>query len=161
MNNLPSPIHPALVCTGRGERSGSLARWLRVAPSLAVLALALGCATEPPPEHAFETTKYTLENTDKFTVIADPTAPPVACTGLQQHALADGRLEVIANLKNRDHRAVEVQASCAFSVPLPGAIVSETPWQNVTLPEDATQTVRFVAPNASATRYSVRVRAAR
>jgi hypothetical protein len=136
-------------------------RSLLLATSAFALALTLGCATHPEPEQPFETTKYTLENTDKFAVLADPVAPPIACTGLQQRTLADGRLEIVANLKNREQRKVVVQANCLFKTDAPEDVGIETPWQTVMLAEDTTQTVRFVAPNATAKKYTVRVRTAR
>ena len=80
-------------------------------------ALLGGCATEAIPPGPFapqDTTKYTLENTDKF-VLLDKTAQNyVTCTWLQERILGDGRLEVVANVKNRDSRRIQVPANCVF-----------------------------------------------
>jgi hypothetical protein len=125
--------------------------------SLAMFAFAFGCASAPLPNQAAETTKYTLDNTDKFAALDDVARGTVACTGVQYFTLADGRLEVIANLKNRGGHKIEIQASCAFRDEqyLP---VGETPWEPVMLTENMTQAVHFTAPSAAAKKYTVRVR---
>jgi uncharacterized protein YcfL len=105
-----------------------------------------------------DTTKYTLENTDKFAVIEDGGAHTVTCTGLLQHALADGRLEVVATLKNRDNKPATVQANCVFKEPQGSPVGTETAWQTVHLAENGTQAVRFTAPTAAAKKYTVQVR---
>lgn len=109
------------------------------------------------PTQAAETTKYTLDNTDKFMALDEATRDTVACTGEQYYTLPDGRLEVIANLKNREARKIEIQASCTFrdAQDLP---LGETPWQTVSLAENTTQPVHFTAPGAAAKKYTVQVR---
>jgi hypothetical protein len=128
--------------------------------AFAILAFAFGCASAPPPNQAAETTKYTLDNTDKFAPLDDASRRTVACTGAQYFTLADGRLEVIANLKNRSGHKIEVQASCAFrdEQDLP---VGETPWEPVMLTENMTQAVHFTAPSVAGKKYTVRVRQGR
>ena len=132
----------------------------RTAGVLSVIALigATGCSTQPTVTETPATTKYTLENTDRF-ILLDRV--PVSCTGLMDHPLADGKMEVVANLKNRDNRRIEVQASCVFRTEGGTTPPEETPWQTVTVPENSTITVRFAAAQPSAKKYSVRVRAAR
>ncbi|MBL9202328.1 MAG: YcfL family protein [Opitutaceae bacterium] len=127
---------------------------------LAVLALCAGCATEPGPFAPLDTAKFTLENTDRFVLLDQPAQNSVTCTGLQERPLADGRLEVVANVKNREPRRIEVQINCVFKDEL-GAIGDETPWQTLILSENSTEAVRFTAMNAQARKYTVRVRQAR
>jgi len=135
-------------------------------PAFAMSALAFlsGCTTESIPPGPFapqDTTKYTLENTDKF-VLLDKTAQNyVTCTGLQERILGDGRLEVVANVKNRDNRRLQVQANCVFKDDQGFSTGDETPFQTLILAENSTEAVHFTAMNALAKKYTIRVRQAR
>lgn len=128
---------------------------------LAALAWCGGCATPPGPFAPLDTTKFTLENTDKFVLLDQPVQNSVTCTGLQQMTLGDGRLEVVANVKNRESRRLEVQINCVFKDEQGFSTGDETPWQTLILSENVTEAVRFTAMNASAKKYTVRVRQAR
>ena len=127
----------------------------------AILALLGGCATEPGPFAPQDTTKYTLENTDKFVLLDKPAQNSVTCTGLQERFLADGRLEVVANVKNRENRRIQVQANCVFKDEQGFSTGDETPFQTLILAENSTEAVHFTAMNTLAKRYTVRVRQAR
>ncbi len=127
----------------------------------AALALFSGCQTEPGPYLPQETTKYTLESTERFVVMDQRVQHSVTCTGLQEGMTADGRLEVAANIKNRENRRIQVQVSCAFKNDQGFTTGDESPWQTLILGENATETVRFTAMNNQAQRYTVRVRQAR
>ncbi len=81
--------------------------------------------------------------------------PPVA------RLLEDGRLEVVAQLRNRENRRLEVQANCVFKDVNGISTGDETPFQTVILTENATEHVRFVSANNKAARYTIRVRQAR
>ena len=129
--------------------------------SLATLAFAAGCVNEPGPFAPLDTTKYTLENTEKFVLLDKPTQNSVTCTGLQELLTADGRLEVIANVKNRESRRIQVQIACVFKDERGFSSGDETPWQTLILSENSTEAVRFTAMNAQAKKYTVRVRQAR
>lgn len=125
------------------------------------LALAGGCATEPGPFTPQDTTKFTIENTENFVLLDKPTQTSVTCTGLQQNMLADGRLEVVANVKNRENRRIQVQIDCVFKDDQGFATGDETPFQTLILTENATESVRFTAMNTQAKKYTIRVRQAR
>lgn len=126
-----------------------------------LLALLAGCATEPGPFPVLDTTKFTLENTDRFVALDQAVQHSVTCTGLQEIPLADGRLEVVANVKNRESRRIQVQISCVFKDEQGFSTGDETPFQNLILSENATEAVRFTAMNAAAKKYTIRVRQAR
>ena len=130
---------------------------------LATVALALlaGCATEPGPYTPQDTTKYTVENTEKFVLLDKPTQISVTCTGLQERLLSDGRLEVVANVKNREARRIQVQIQCVFKDEQRVSTGDETAWQTLILAENSTEAVRFTAMNAQAKTYEIRVRQAR
>jgi uncharacterized protein YcfL len=127
----------------------------------AALALFAGCVTEPGPFQPLDTTKYTLENTDKFVLLDKPAQISVTCTGLQERILADGRLEVVANVKNRETRRIEVQINCVFKDEQGVSTGDETPFQTLILAENSTEAVRFTAMNVAAKKYTIRVRQAR
>lgn len=125
------------------------------------LLLFAGCASEPGPFTPQDTTKYTLENTEKFVLLDKPTQFSVTCTGLQERVLPDGRIEVVANVKNRENRRLQVQVNCVFKDAQGFTTGDETPFQNLILAENSTETVRFTAMNTLAKRYTIRVRQAR
>ncbi|MEY2877896.1 MAG: hypothetical protein RLZZ15_276 [Verrucomicrobiota bacterium] len=134
---------------------------LAAAATLALAFLA-GCTVAPTgPFAPLDTTKFTLENTDKFVLLDQPAQYSVTCTGLQERALADGRLEVVANVKNREGRRLEVQISCVFKDDGNVSTGDETPFQTLILSENATEAVRFTAMNGLAKKYTIRVRQAR
>lgn len=140
---------------------------MNIMPRLSVLSLVLGvlvfagCASEPGPFTPQDTTKYTLENTEKFVLLDKPTQFSVTCTGLQERVLPDGRIEVVANVKNRENRRLQVQVNCVFKDAQGFTTGDETPFQNLILAENSTEAVRFTAMNTLAKRYTIRVRQAR
>jgi len=129
--------------------------------SFVALALTAGCVNRPGPFVPLDTTKFTLENTEKFVLLDQPAQNSVTCTGLQERPLADGRLEVVANVKNRESRRIQVQINCVFKDDQGFSTGDETPWQTLILSENATEAVRFTAMNTQARKYTVRVRQAR
>jgi uncharacterized protein YcfL len=124
------------------------------------LVLLVGCAT-PGPFTPQDTTRYTIENTEKFVLLDKPTQVSVTCTGLQERTLADGRLEVVANVKNREARRIEVQINAVFKDDQGFSTGDETPFQTLILAENSTEAVRFTAINTLAKKYTIRVRQAR
>ena len=130
--------------------------------SLAALALSSGCVEAPPgPFAPLDTTKFTLENTDKFVLLDQPAQYSVTCTGLQERTLGDGRLEIVANVRNRESRRIQVQINCVFKDELGVSTGDETPFQTLILSENSTEAVSFTAMNSLAKRYTIRVRQAR
>jgi uncharacterized protein YcfL len=133
---------------------------LALAPLAAAL-LFLGACKTPGPFTAEDTTKYTLENTENFVLMDKRVQYSVTSTGLQQRVTPDSRLEVVANIKNRENRRIQVQVSCEFKDDSGFSTGDETPWQTLILGENATEAVRFTAMNPQAKKYTVRVRQAR
>lgn len=128
--------------------------------ALAVLALLAGCVSrsDSPPQ---ESTKYTVENTDKFELFDDGSPIYVSCTGLQEHRLKDGRLEVVANIRNRENRALVVEVSCLFRDAQGFTTNAETAFHTVKLAPNATEVLSFRSTNALAQRYTIRLREAK
>lgn len=129
--------------------------------SIIALGLSAGCVNPPGPFAPADTTKFTLENTEKFVLLDKPAQNSVTCTGLQERTSGDGRLEVVANVKNRESRRIQVQINCVFKDDQGFSTGDETPWQTLILSENATEAVRFTAMNPQAKKYTVRVRQAR
>jgi hypothetical protein len=125
------------------------------------LALVAGCASVPAPQAPQDTTKFTVENTGRFVALDAPTEAAISCTGLQERALADGRLEVVANLKNSDAKPVKVNVQCVFFDEQGLPVGGESKWELLPISADATEVVRFTAPVLVARKYSIRVRSAR
>ena len=119
-------------------------------PTLPILAavfacLLAGCQTEPGPLLPQETTKYSIESTEKFVLMDRPTQVSVTCTGLQERRTDDGRLEIVANVRNRENRRIQVQVRCVFKDTNGFSTGDETPWQTLILGEGATEAVPFTA----------------
>jgi uncharacterized protein YcfL len=132
-----------------------------ILPVLAGSLLLAGCSsTQDKGPYAPAAVKNNLENTERF-VLLDPGAQySVTCTGIQEMRLADGRLQVAANVKNRENRRIQVQIDCVFKDGA-GFALDEAPYQTLILDENATQSVQFTSLNDRALRYTIRVRQAR
>ena len=127
------------------------------------LLLAAGCSSthdkgpylpQTPPPMGYETREPV--------VLLDPGVQySVTCSGIQERTLPDGRLEVVAHLRNRENRRIEVQANFVFKDQNGFTTSDETPFVMVILTENATEDVKFASMNNLAKRYTIRVRQAR
>ena len=134
---------------------------LLLAATSAIAALFAGCATEPGPFTPQDTTRYTVENTEKFVLLDQPTQTSITCTGLQERTLADGRMEIVANVKNREARRIQVQVNAVFKDEQGFSTGDETPWQTLILTENGQESVHFASMNDKAKEFTIRVREAR
>lgn len=124
--------------------------------------MATGCKTKEtgalPP---LKTTEFDTENRLNFVLMDKGAQRSVTCSGIQQTTLTDGRLEVAANVRNREpRRRIDVQVNCVFKDEQ-GFEVESTPWQTLILTENGQETVRFTSMNNQAKKYTVRVRQSR
>src|SRR5688572_2127078 len=60
------------------------------------------------------TTKYDLENREVFVLMDKPTQVSVTSSGIEERRLEDGRLDVVAHVRNRQNRRIQVQINCVF-----------------------------------------------
>ncbi len=134
---------------------------LSLLAALCGLGALAGCATAPATEPPRDSTKFTVENTDRFVALDPATDAAVNCTGLQERTLADGRLEVIANVKNRESGPARVQIQCLFLDDQGVPVGAGGQWQVLALAGDSTEVVRFTARDAVAKRYAIQVRKVR
>jgi uncharacterized protein YcfL len=134
---------------------------LRHIPFLAAaigLAVLSGCSVAPEVSSTQDSTKFTVENTDHFAALDPAAAAAVMCTGLQERTLGDGRLEVVANVKNRGNDVAKVQVQCLFMDDQGEVSEDGAPWQSLAIAGDATTVVRFTAANTSAKKYAIKAR---
>jgi len=127
----------------------------------AVAVLFAGCETHEGASAPVNTTQFDLENNSNF-VLLDPGAQhSVTSPGIQQRVLEDGRLEVTANLRNRENRRIQIEVNCVFKDEQGFSTGDETPFQTVILTENAQESVKFTSLNNKARKYTIRVRQAR
>jgi hypothetical protein len=129
---------------------------LTVLVAAAGLSALAGCMMPPSAAAPQESTKFSVENTDKFVPLDSASQSWVTCTGLQEWKLGDGRM--IADVKNRIKAPVAVQVQCVFEDNQGFATDAMVPWRILNLPVDSTEAVRFVALDARSTKYSIHVR---
>lgn len=131
-------------------------------PALAALAVAAlaGC-THGGAYEARNAQRYDLENKAPFALMDSMVQRSVTSGGaIQKQTLEDGRLRVVANVRNREARRIQVQVSCVFKDESMVATGDETPWTNLILTESAQEAVEFVSMNNKAKNFTIRVRQA-
>ena len=139
----------------------------RTLPMLAALAAGLlfaGCETTPTDTGAYvpvNTLVNDRENYENIVLLDRRVQDSVTCSGIQQRTLEDGRLSIVANIRNRENRRIQVQINCVFKDPQGFPTEGEeTPFQNLILTENAQEPVQFLAMNNKAARYTIRIREA-
>ncbi len=104
---------------------------------------------------------YDLENQTEFVLMNKRVARSVTVAGIQERVLADGRLEVTANVLSKDRRRIQVQISCVFKDQNGFPTGDETPWNTLIMTENIQTGVKFSSMNEKARKYTIRVREAR
>lgn len=133
-------------------------------PLIAATSLVLftGCETVVVDHGAYTPLNVTVNEKENYVAIvllSQRVQNSVACPGIQEARLPDGRLQVAAQLRNRENRRIQVQANCEFK-DAQGFVIDSTPFQNVFLDENAQEGVKFLSMNDKAVRYTIRVREA-
>src|ERR1051325_3424304 len=105
--------------------------------------------------------KYDLENSAKFVLFDKGVERSVTCPNIEERVTDDGRLEVVANVRNRLNPRIEVQVNCVFKDDKGFPTNDEAPFRSLILDENAQEGVRFVSMNDQAHTYTIRVREAR
>ena len=118
-------------------------------------ALLTGCATGGAKQ-PLNATKFDTENHSNFVLLDSGVQRSVTCSGLQPGTTSDGRLEVAANIRNRESRRIQVQINCEFKDEQ-GFAVDSTPFETLILRENEQTTVRFTAMNNKAKTFTIRV----
>ena len=126
----------------------------------ALAAVFTGCMnlSRPVPVLA---TRYGLADTAKVVLLDQPVQRAVECTGLQVTRRKDGRLEVIASLKNLSNLTLPVEVSAIFKGPAGEMLGDETEWNWLTLEGNNTVVAKFVSHDDRAADFAVQVREAK
>jgi hypothetical protein len=122
-----------------------------------------GCETAVVDRGAYlplNTTVNDVENRAGLVLLDRRVQNSITCPGIQETRLPDGRLQVAAQLRNREERRIQVQVNCEFK-DAQGFTIDSTPYQNVFFDKNSQETVRFTAMNDKAVRYTIRVRQAK
>jgi hypothetical protein len=126
-----------------------------------IIALFPGCATHDTGAYLPENAAVNnVEDAAKFVLLDKAAQYSVTCGSLQEGRLPDGRLQIHANLRNRESRRIQIQVNCVFK-DAQGFVVEDTPFRNVFLDENAQEGLEFLSANDKAQRYTIRVREAR
>ncbi len=130
---------------------------------IAATVVAVGCKStyDKGPYLPEESKTPAYENTERFVLLDPGVQYSITCTGINERTLNDGRLEVTAQIRNRENRRLEIQANCVFKDAAGVTTNDDTPFQTEILTENATEQVKFVASNDLAKKYTIRVRQAR
>jgi len=123
-----------------------------------VLLLAAGCRTVDTTGVTLNSSKYTLEQTEKLQYLDPELQAAVTSTGIQHSTLTDGRLQVVVNVHNRSKMPMAVQLSTAFKDSAGFATLDETAWQTLSLRQNSTEAVRFVSSQPGLRQFTIRVR---
>jgi hypothetical protein len=130
----------------------------------AALLLAAGCSTssyDKGPYAPQQSKTPAFENKEPVVLLDPGVAYSITCTGVQERSLPDGRIEVVAQIRNRENRRIEVQVNCVFKDGNGFTTGDETPFQPLILTENATEQVVFQSLNNLAKKYTIRVRQVR
>jgi uncharacterized protein YcfL len=134
-------------------------RFFSILAALVMTAVFTGCQSSGGAYLPKNTTKYNYEDSEQLVLMDSMVQRSVTSPGIQQTRLPDGRLEVAANLRNREGRRIQVQTQCEFKDGQ-GFTIDSTPWNTLILTERGQETVRFTSMNDKAQRYTIRVRQA-
>jgi uncharacterized protein YcfL len=135
-------------------------RTLLLVLAAAGLGLATGCKTHEGAYLPVNSTTHNLEDSASFVLLDAGAQRSITSSGIQSTRLSDGRLQVSANVRNRENRRLQVQVNCVFKDGQ-GFVVEDTPFRSVFLDENAQEGVTFTSANDKAQRFTVRVREAR
>ncbi len=124
-----------------------------------------GCESDPGYDkgpYLAQTPKTPPYEDREVFVLLDPGVQYSVTRGnITERTLDDGRLEVIAQIRNRENRRIEVQVNCVFKDQNGVGTGDETPFRTLILTENATEQVRFESLNNLAKKFTIRVRQAR
>ncbi len=102
-------------------------------------------------------TRHDVENHEPFVLLGRRAQRSITCAGITKRTQADGRLEVTANVRNREERRLEVQINCEFKDGA-GRVVDSGPFRSLVLSPLAQEAVEFASLNAEAKTFTIRVR---
>lgn len=125
------------------------------------LLFATACRTDKGAYLPQNATVNDVENRAGFVLLDPRVQYSVTCSGIEQRMLSDGRMQVTANIRNRENRRIQVQVDCVFKDAHGFASQADAaPFHNLILTENAQEAATFVSMNDKAQLYTIRVREA-
>lgn len=76
-----------------------------------------------------------------------------AAGGIKIIQRADGRLDVFANIMNRESRRIQIQVQCVFQDENGFSVDDTTPWENVIMTENAIKRLNYTSLSAKAKNF--------
>jgi hypothetical protein len=128
------------------------------------LLLGSGCSSAPKesgPAVVQADSPPSAEAISKAVYLDPAVQESVRVTSIREQRAADGRLLLVANIRNLLNRRIEVQADCVFKDAHGFPTDDESSFQTLILTENAEEGVRFASLNAEARTYTIRIRQAR
>lgn len=132
---------------------------MKAAAALVLSAVLAGCVA--PPAAPPPAPRPLAGGGGRVVALDAGSAGAVACAGIVDWRLADGRLGVLANLRNLGSTRIGLRVLCSFEGTGGSPAGDGGAWQAVVLDPGSTETVRFASPDARAQAYLIRVRSAR
>ena len=131
--------------------------------TVATLLAAIGCKSHEGPYVPDTANAEVVSEKHALIVLLDSGVQrSISSEGeIQSATLPDGRLRVMAPLRNRENRRIQVQVNCVFKDAQGFSTGDATAWRTLFLDENATESVEFVSMNDKAKNFTVRVRQAR
>ncbi|MBG86763.1 MAG: hypothetical protein CMO80_07670 [Verrucomicrobiales bacterium] len=126
-----------------------------LAASLGLSACQHGGAYKPK-----NTAVYNLEDSEPVVLMDRFVQRSVTAPGVKQMTLKDGRMRVIANIRNRESRRIQVQVSCVFKDEDGFPTGEPSNWRDLILTEGAQEGIEFYSLNDKARKFTVRIRQA-
>jgi hypothetical protein len=119
-----------------------------------------GCSTSPS-QPLYEAAPPPRSGLGLFEVVDATARNALSCTGLIQHALKDGRLEIVCNVKSRESLPKLVQVQCVWAEEGFSTMAEQSNWREFSLPPRATETLRFTSSRPGLQLHALRARLAR
>ncbi len=110
---------------------------------------------------ASRSTTYEVQETEKIVLLDKGVRQSILVPSVLERVLEDGRMEVVANVRNRLNRRIEVQISCVFKDETGFALNDVDTFRTLILTENIEEAARFVSLNDRARSYTIRIRQAR
>ncbi|MFH1740956.1 MAG: DUF1425 domain-containing protein [bacterium] len=130
-----------------------------VLPSLLVVLIVCACSRPGPYVPAGQSPS--VEDIHPVVLLDKSLKKKIAVDHTQGRKLPDNRLEVVANLRNRGKRDVQVQVQTIFKNESGYSTQEDSAWSMVFLSAHETETYQIVSRGRDAARYTVRIREAR
>jgi len=133
----------------------------KLAIVVAALGFVVGCSTHKGAYVPVTEPDATQENRETVVLLEEDLEDVIAVEGQQAKYGEDGRLQVFANLRNREEERVTIQVQTVFKDENGFSTGDETAWETIILTELSQHTYQSIAQNPKARKYTIRIRTLR